>query len=85
MKKLVLIVIIAGTLVACNNAGESTSTANKKDSLDSIANQKKDVIDSSSEAKKDKIDSTTARKKDSLDRLDSMHAKHNKDTSKSKY
>lgn len=83
MKKLLLIVVIAGSLIACNNTGQSTSE--KKDSLDSIANAKKDMVDSSADAKKDKIDSTTKLKKDSLDRLDSMHNKNKKDTSKSKY
>lgn len=71
MKKLVMICALAGSLMACNNAGEST--AEKKDSLDSIAGERKDVIDSAAEARKDRIDSVTERKKDSLDRIDSIN------------
>jgi len=70
MKKLFFITALAGTLVACNDAAESTENA--KDSLDSIAGERKDVIDSSAEARKDRVDSTTEMKKDALDRKDSI-------------
>lgn len=65
MKKILGVLLIAGTLVACNNSADSE--ANTKDSLDSIANIKKDVIDSSADAKKDMIDSSTEAKKDAVD------------------
>ncbi len=71
MKKLVVILGLSVTLVACNN--EADSTARTKDSLDSIANVRKDFIDSSAEARKDIIDSTTEQKKEALDRLDSLN------------
>lgn len=70
MKKLFYITVLAGFMVACNDAAESTD--NTKDSLDSIANEKKDAIDSTAEARKDRIDSTTDLRKDSLDRRDSI-------------
>jgi len=73
MKRLFLILAISGAFIACNNASETTE--NKKDSLDSIANEKKDMIDSSAEQKKDMIDSTTEKKKDALDRRDSARRK----------
>lgn len=65
MRKLLLILSIAGCFVACNEAEESIE--NKKDSLDSIANVKKDVIDSTAQSKIDRIDSLTEKKKDALD------------------
>src|SRR5688572_23674546 len=70
MKKLFYITVMAGILIACNDAAETTD--NTKDSLDSIANEKKDVIDSTAEARKDRIDSTTEMRKDALDRRDSI-------------
>jgi hypothetical protein len=73
MKNLFLILAISGSLIACNNSSETTE--NKKDSLDSIANEKKDIIDSTAEQKKDVIDSTTAMKKEALDKMDSMRRK----------
>lgn len=74
MKKYLGILMIAGSLVACNNSAESTNDT--KDSLDSVANAKKDVIDSSAEARKDMIDSTTEAKKEMVDSL------NKKDTTK---
>jgi hypothetical protein len=73
MKNLFLVLAISGSLIACNNSSETTE--NKKDSLDSIANEKKDIIDSTAEQKKDVIDSTTAMKKEALDKMDSMRRK----------
>ena len=69
MKKILLVIAIAGSVMACNNSSETTE--DKKDSLDSIAGEKKDMIDSTAEQKKDMIDSTTEQKKDALDRMDS--------------
>lgn len=73
MKKLFLVLAIAGALTACNNAADSTADA--KDSLDSLASEKKEMIDSTSEEKKDVIDSTTEQKKEALDKMDSASKK----------
>ena len=67
MKKLLVILGLSVTMVACNN--DADSAARTKDSLDSVANATKDVIDSSAEARKDIIDSTTEQKKDVIDSL----------------
>ncbi len=69
MKKLFLVFAIAGALTACNNAADSTAEA--KDSIDSVASEKKEMVDSTAEAKKDVIDSTTEQKKEALDKIDS--------------
>jgi len=73
MKKILGIILIAGTLAACNNSADGAGNA--KDSLDSIANEKKDVIDSSAEQKKDAVDSLTEAKKDAVDKMDSLNKK----------
>ena len=69
MKKLFLVFAIAGALTACNNAADSTAEA--KDSIDSIASETKENIDSTAEQKMDNVDSTAAQAKDSLDKIDS--------------
>jgi hypothetical protein len=73
MKKILGIVLVAGTLTACNNSAGSAD--NTKDSLDSIANEKKEMIDSSAEQKKDAVDSLTNAKKDAVDKMDSLNKK----------
>jgi hypothetical protein len=73
MKRILVTFLLAGSLVACNNSGDTTGE--KKDSLDSMATEKKDMIDSSADQRKDKIDSTTELKKDQLDKVDSMNRK----------
>jgi hypothetical protein len=73
MKKLLVVFAIAGSLVACNNAADSTADA--KDSVDSVATEKKEMIDSTAEQKMDKIDSTAAQAKDSLNKIDSAAKK----------
>jgi hypothetical protein len=73
MKRILAMFLLAGSLVACNNSGETTG--DKKDSLDSMATERKDMVDSTADQKKDMIDSSTDRKKDSLDRIDSMKKK----------
>lgn len=70
MKQLFILLALAASMAACNNSGDTT--AEKKDSLDSVANQRKDVIDSSAEQRKDAVDSTVEMKKNALDRADSM-------------
>jgi hypothetical protein len=73
MKKILGIILIAGTLTACNNSADGAG--NSKDSLDSIAREKKDLIDSSAEQKKDAVDSLTQAKKDAVDKMDSLNKK----------
>jgi len=69
MKKFLGILVIAGSLVACNNSADSTE--NKKDSTDSAASATKDAIDSSANAAKDVVDSSANATKDSLNKKDS--------------
>jgi hypothetical protein len=67
MKKLFIVLGIAASVTACNNAADSAD--NTKDSLDSAASERKDMIDSSADVRKDMIDSTTEAKKDMADSL----------------
>lgn len=69
MKRFLTIIALAGTLAACNNSADST--AEQKDSLDSLATEKKEAIDSTAEQRKDVVDSTTEQKKETLDKVDS--------------
>ncbi len=71
MKKLFLSLLIAGSLVSCDNAADSTNNA--QDSIDAMASEKKDAIDSTAEVRKDIVDSTGEQKKEALDRLDSLN------------
>ena len=80
MKKLFLVLAIAGAFAACNNAADST--AEKKDSIDSIASEKKEAIDSSAEQRKDAVDSSAEVKKEAVEKADST-MRH--DTSNSKH
>jgi hypothetical protein len=73
MKKILGILVIAGSLVACND--NAASTENKKDSIDSAAKAKTDALDSAANAKTDAIDSAAKAKKDSLDKADSASHK----------
>jgi hypothetical protein len=71
MKKLFIILAVSGVLTACNNAADTT--ADQKDSIDSMATERKEAIDSSADQRKDVIDSTAEQKKEALDRLDSLN------------
>jgi len=73
MKKLFIVLAVAGTLTACNNSADTT--ADTKDSIDSVAGEKREAIDSTAEQKKDAVDSTAEQKKEALDRLDSLNRK----------
>jgi len=55
MKKILGILVIAGSLVACND--NANSTENKVDSADSAAKAQKEVVDSNAAAQKEAIDS----------------------------
>ena len=69
MKKLLLIGLLTGSLVACNNAADSTGEA--KDSIDSALNEQKEMVDSIADERKETIDTIKDRKIDSLDQVDS--------------
>lgn len=69
MKKLFLVLAITGSMVACNNAADSTAEA--KDSIDSVASETKETIDSTAEQKMEAVDSTAEQAKDSLNKVDS--------------
>lgn len=73
MKKAFLILVAAASLTACSNS--ASTTADKKDSVDSVASVKKDIVDSSADAKKDKIDSSANKTKEAIEKKDSaVHA-----------
>jgi PBP1b-binding outer membrane lipoprotein LpoB len=72
MKKLIAVLVLAGSLAACNNSADGTDNA--KDSIDSTASEVKDRMDSTgaagtavADSAKDKIDSSAEAKKDQLD------------------
>lgn len=65
MKRLFLVLAVAGALTACSNS--SNTAAAKKDSLDSTASEKKEMVDSTTSAVKDKMDSTADVKKNKID------------------
>lgn len=71
MKKVLMGFMFAAVLTACNNAADSSAEA--KDSLDSIAAEKKETIDSTAEQRKEAIDSTTEQKKEAIDKRDSLN------------
>ena len=65
MKKLFLVLAIAGSLVACDNAANTAD--DKKDSLDSITNLQKESVEEAAKDAKQNLDSTTEAAKDSVD------------------
>jgi hypothetical protein len=74
MKKVFMLLAVAGFLASCNNSADSEKRT--KDSLDSIKNATTNVIDSSAEKMKDSVDQTIDAQKQIVD---SLH----KDTTKS--
>lgn len=73
MKKLFIVLVVTGALVACNNS--ATTTGERKDSIDSVAKERKEAVDSTAEQKKENIDSSAQVKKDAIERTDSLHKK----------
>jgi hypothetical protein len=58
MKKILGILMIAGTLTACNTGADADSKADStKEAIDSAADAKIEQIDSARDEKKEKIDS----------------------------
>jgi len=70
MKKFIAILLIAGSLVACNDS--SNASENATDSIDAAASDVKDRLDETNasdkaiDSAKDKIDSSAEAKKDSV-------------------
>ncbi len=70
MKKFLSVLLIAGTLAACNSGTDADNKADStKDAIDSVADVKTDAIDSTADAKKDAVDSVASHK-------DSANKKH---------
>jgi hypothetical protein len=65
MKKLFIVLAVAGSLVACNNAADPAARA--KDSLDSVTNLQKESVENAAQDAKENLDSTKDAVKDSVD------------------
>ena len=70
MKKFLGVLVIAASLVACNNSADTVH--NTKDSLDSVEKAKKDMVENAADSTINKIDSTYDAAKDSLQAKDSL-------------
>jgi hypothetical protein len=71
MKKLLIVLAIAGAFASCNNSAETTGE--RKDSIDSIANEKKEAIDSTADQNKEAVDSLSDAKKENIEAMDSLN------------
>lgn len=74
MKKLLFVLMIAGTTVACNNAADAEQRL--KDSLDSVENAKKDMIDSVASEAKDSVEQSIDAKEEMVDSMHLDSASH---------
>jgi hypothetical protein len=70
MKKFLGVLVIAASLVACNNSADTVD--NTKDSLDSVEKAKKENVENAADSTINKIDSTYDAAKDSLQAKDSL-------------
>lgn len=68
MKKVLMVVAVAGFLASCNNAADSEARA--KDSLDSVAKAQKSMVNDQADKSKDSIEQTKDAQKNMVD---SMH------------
>ena len=68
MKKVLMVIAIAGFMASCNNAADTE--ARTKDSLDSIGKLQKESVENAADTAKKNIDSTTEAQKN---RVDSMN------------
>lgn len=67
MKKVFMVLAVAGFLVSCDNAG---STADRmKDSLDSVEKVQKAMVNDQADKSKDSIDQTKDAQKDMVDSM----------------
>ena len=76
MKRFLAILVLAGSLTACNNSASTTDE--KKDSIDSTASEQKEMVDSNAKEQKEMIDSSAEKKKDVLEHKDSIKEKDTK-------
>ena len=76
MKKLFLVLAVAGSLVACDNAADTAQKT--KDSLDSVTKLQKESVEEAAQDAKQNLDSTSEAVKDSVDAA----VDHSKDTTK---
>ena len=65
MKKILLVLAVAGSLVACDNAADTAQKT--KDSLDSVTKLQKESVENAAEDAKENLDSTSNAVKDSVD------------------
>jgi len=65
MKKAILVFIVAGFLVSCDNAADAEKRA--KDSLDSVTKLQKESIDEAAQDAKQNVEQTNDSLKDMLD------------------
>lgn len=65
MKKILLVLAVAGSLVACDNAADSAQQT--KDSLDSVTKLQKESVEDAAKDAKENLDSTANAVKDSVD------------------
>ena len=67
MKKLFLVLAVAGSLVACDNAADTAQKT--KDSLDSVTKLQKESVEDAAKDAKENLDSTSEAVKDSVDQV----------------
>ena len=65
MKKILFLFLVAGSLAACNNAGDAGQSA--KDSLDSVTKLQKESVEEAAQDAKQNLDSANQAVKDSVD------------------
>jgi gas vesicle protein len=70
MKKFLGILMIAGTLVACNDS--ATTTGDKKDSIQDNADSLKNKVENKSDSLQDHIQNTADSLKDKVEQKDSL-------------
>jgi cell division protein FtsX len=67
MKKVLMVVAVAGFLVSCDNAADSA--ARTKDSLDSVTKLQKESVENASDTAQKNLDQMNEAKKDMVDSL----------------
>lgn len=67
MKKVLMVLAVAGFLVSCDNAADAEKRT--KDSLDSVEKATKNVIDSNANQAKDSVDNKIDAQKEIVDSL----------------
>lgn len=67
MKKVLMVVAVAGFMASCNNAADTE--ARLKDSLDSIGKLQKESVENAADTAKKNIEETIDAKKDMVDSM----------------